>query len=333
MPERILGAFYAVFGYDAFTFMDGWIKATPTFSHYTLAGLVAQERIRSIVTLNFDLLLEAAWRDLTHSDVHPATSVEAALPLGRTWLHKPHGSLPAHGSNASAQERYGNIQFTIERIGTAPDETLIQWLQLVTGNRPLLVTGYSAGDIDVFPALCEARRRAVSLSGGHPGRVYWTHVDVSSFEQTPGLRSWLESLTPEGRPMRGTLEEHLGKLIRLLELRRTLPATDPRSTTPLGPRPELRFDDNGVLLAAALVIHSVNQSDQHTAEKTILAYLRKNGFGVFSSTRRETVLAQLMADRYLEEGMYRKAAEWYKVSAERATVHRAGKLPRQVDSA
>lgn len=324
MPERIMSAFYSVFGYGAYSFLDTWFEKKPNANHKNLAELVRVGHIENIVTLNFDFLLEAAWHGRTQNHTVPITAYPELSYAGDSWLHKPHGTLEKDGAQFPPRERYGNLQFTVERIGTTLDGDLVSWFQHTIGDKPLLVTGYSAGDLDCFPALCAARRRVKDDGAAECGRVYWNYMSKGELNGTVGLRRWLRALTPEWCPLPGPLENHLTAVLPKLGLQ---PEAMEQQTACQRPEPrlgKLAEDTHGLLLAGALLMHASNHPDQHAAIEKILRYLEPPDGNVLwpDDYRKATMFSQLRGDRFWERGNASQAARHYTMAIERLGEHR-----------
>jgi hypothetical protein len=328
MPERILSLSFGVFGYSTFSFMDSWSERRPNVNHLNLATLVAKQRISNIVTLNFDRLLETAWEQGGREPVSPATSWAHLQDLQKrgkpAWLHKPHDTLPSTKEVTPDINPYANIQFTIERIGTALDRSLVAWFTEVLGKGPLLVTGYSAGDVDIFPALCAMRKQAAVDAIGPPGNVYWTYLDPDELRETLGLEPWLRSLGRAWQPLRGPLEDHLTSVMRLLEFQEPPQgdedANGESTSMTLG---DLEMDTCGWLMVGALLMHATDHPDQHVAVKAITDYLDK-AYEVQHREvdyRKATMLAQLKGNRFLEGGNIREGIRCYRDAISHARSH------------
>jgi hypothetical protein len=325
MPERILSLSFGVFGYRTFCFMDSWSERLPNVNHVNLATLMGKKHIRNIVTLNFDCLLEAAWNKGNHEPVNPATSKADLKREKLPWLHKPHGTLPSSKNATPDINRYANIQSTIDRIGTALNSFLLERFRQVLGKGPLLVTGYSAGDVDIFPALCAMRKQVAAGAIGPASNVYCTYLDPDELRETPGLEPWLRSLGPAWQPLRGPLEHHLTSVMRLLGLRQ---AQLGDQSLHLKKVPmtfgELETDTCGWLLVGALLMHATDHPDQHAAVKAITAYLDKayKVQHLDADYRKATMLAQLKGNRFLEGGNIREGIRCYRDAISHARNHK-----------
>ncbi len=184
-------------------------------------------------------------------------------------MHKPHGSIYERNRRSGPRERYLDLHFTIERIGTAPDDELSAWFQEVLAGKTLFVTGYSAQDLDIFPALR-------SVQGME--RVYWNFFQRSDWEERDddpppkkALLKWLDG----AYLLFGPVAEHLPTVLEKVGMEPSVLGGADKNK-PHGCSPGAIMDNKpGLLLGGALVLHSVNRPGQEEAVRTILKRLRK----------------------------------------------------------
>jgi hypothetical protein len=212
MPERLLEAFHNVFGDDVFTFLDKFYRASaaPNHNHKNLARLATGGFLGDIVTLNFDYAIETAFREAVGGAEAPLVCTtlrefsEHAHRSARLRVHKPHGTLRPGEELVQPVVKYNNILYTVQRIGTALDNDLVTWLRGVIRDRSVLLTCYSADDLDVFPALQQAMGSGV---------VFWNWRSKPPSHITA---AWLRTLRPRPRSLRGDVGDILAAAVKEL---------------------------------------------------------------------------------------------------------------------
>lgn len=304
LPERVLSAFYAVFGYRVFRFLDGFSAQCPNLNHRAIVGLAEAGILSNIFTLNFDLALEQAWYNLT--DVWPGspTNYEAARRTTGRAIEKPHGTLNRAVTGDLAR-RYETLRFSLETVRSARDEVLERWLGNAMRGRVLLVTGYSAGDIDIFPAL---RAAATGCE-----KVYWSCYDgeadlLGSKHRT--LRRWLEDINAS--VLDGPIARYLPGIAASCGV--ALPTAGDEKCEPLQgfSLAHIADDPHGVMLGAALVLHESNTPGQHRWIDPILKSLRRERRRRREGMcRHDIMLNQLRGARLHEAGKRARATLYY----------------------
>ncbi len=308
MPERVLEQFHNVFGDDLFTFLDPFFaaSATPNHNHKNLAKLAAGRYLTDIITVNFDFALETAF--FKEAGIRPtvyASSLDYAKrrdhdsPLA---VHKAHGTIPEDGAHDPPSVKYAGIRYTVQRIGTALDDSLVGWLRDVIGDRSVFVTGYSADDLDVFPALQQAVGR---------GRVYWNW-----YKERPSIltKKWLGRLGPQHNELERDVDEILGPIVD--ELRPPRASHDekgPKRSLSLDHIHRDRGDAAGVVLAAALICHDAEARKHAHLRDKLIECLEQAGVrdAIDSDPRRAVWFGLLTAGRDHEKADTEPALQRY----------------------
>lgn len=242
MPERVLEPFYNLFADRVFAFLDPFFLAKPNHNHRNLAKLAEGGFLKHVITLNFDFALESSLRGY-----RVFTSFEDFRKKGvrgsTLAVHKPHGTLRLEDADKSSSIKYRGILCTVQRIGTALNEPLVSWFREVIGDCSLLVTGYSADDLDVFPAL------QLALGQGH---VYWNSKD----EPSDITDVWLRSLSNKCTKLTDDIDSVLGPIVESLCPPKATREHGSRNPVSLGHISDSMDDTARVLLASALICHN-----------------------------------------------------------------------------
>jgi len=148
--ERLLDALHKTFGNQALKYLDALWSQQWNSNHASLASLSQKGLLPWCVTLNFDLLIEAAANSINCSVnvLCPLTNNEIKFgnPPFKTCIIKPHGSF---AGNDKSNERYSYLSATLSQVGGAPDKRNIEMINKAIKECPvLLVAGYS----DCFPS-------------------------------------------------------------------------------------------------------------------------------------------------------------------------------------
>lgn len=119
----------------------------PSLAHYIIVKTAAMNSV-TVITTNFDCLLESAARDL-------GINVEAIGATGpytdshdKLYIWKVHGSVEHRHTHLPPS----NILATMARI-TQPNRPLLQSLHALFTDRHVCFIGYSGRDIDLFPLI------------------------------------------------------------------------------------------------------------------------------------------------------------------------------------
>src|SRR5574341_1246419 len=309
MPERTLQQFHHVFGDHLFRFLDPFFPASarPNHNHKNLARLAARGFLRQVITVNFDFALETAflgetgaWPRVVTPDADPASRRQDFAPT----IHKPHGTLKPEQSAAPPEIKYADIRYTVERIGTALDDSLVAWFRQVIGDRSIFVTCYSADDLDVFPALQEA------LTHGK-GRVYWNwhHAPPS-----PMTEKWFSHLGPRQTKIGGDVDQIIGPIVTSLGLSRAGHLQGPMTTLSLDHVSRGELDVAGAVLAAALICHD-SEARRHVGLRDRLIECLERGRlhdAVDRDPRKAALLDVMIAGRSHEAGDIARALQGHR---------------------
>ena len=173
---------------DIENFLDFLRLGKPNQNHIALASLLSAYAGCTVISLNFDYLIEEALQDyfgIVSKVVVPAKQEEEYVYsllennevghvdnrelVGR--IIKPHGTLiKNHGTCG--------IIATVQELGSGLPSVLEERIRELINNRFLLVIGYSDDDLDLFPL----------LQSTHPRAVYWNTL---SREISPKVNKWL----------------------------------------------------------------------------------------------------------------------------------------------
>jgi len=153
MLEKIFGGIYDVFGDEALSFWQVLDTNESNFNHKAIAHLTKNRMFTKIITLNFDILIEIALKNVKYKTFCPIDGYffPKDIQIFQAEIIKPHGSLPQSGSE---EPKFKHIIATIQKIGNAPSEKNENAIiNLVEQNnmRNILFIGYSDNDIDIFP--------------------------------------------------------------------------------------------------------------------------------------------------------------------------------------
>jgi hypothetical protein len=260
------------------------------------------------VTLNFDTAIETAFERYGNPYVcvdHAAYQTLAAFnsPLR---IHKLHGTLSGDRDDPPTT-KYRTVKYTVQRIGTALDESLIDWLRDVIANRSVLITGYSGADLDVFPALQHALGQ---------GDVYWN----SRHEPSYVTNAWLRRLRHRCQRVPGDIADVFDHLALRLEL--DLEPHDTGTTQytmSLGHLERDVRDAVGTLLAAAIACHNTEQREHAAVRDAIVACLHKPRVRpvVDRDPRQAVLLRRLAAAPQHERGNIWAALEHFREARSR----------------
>lgn len=173
---------------DIENFLDVLRLGKPNQNHLALANLLTTYSGCTVISLNFDYLIEEALlnsfgiisrvvvpsnqeEDLIFSVVgkNEMNNVENREQVGR--IIKPHGTLVRENGTRG-------IIATVQSLGLGLPQPLQQRLREAINDRVLMVIGYSDDDLDLFPL----------LQSTHPHAVYWNTL---SWEISTKVNEWL----------------------------------------------------------------------------------------------------------------------------------------------
>jgi hypothetical protein len=270
MPERVLGPFHTIFGDDVFTFLDPVFAASerPNHNHRNLGRLAATGHLTNIITLNFDFAIETAFKREAGTAEDPAVFSSAREYLerpqkpARLTIHKPHGTVRPGEEGLPRRVKYRDILFTVQRIGTALDRPLVDWLRDVVRDKSLLVTCYSSDDLDFFPAL----QHAMGC-----GTVFWNYCSGGPSALT---EKWLRGLRSRARRMKRDINDILTSAVNTL-CRPAVPQGGDLKPAPVSLDYLRRGtkDAVGTLLAAAIMCHLTEERRDAAFRDEILGRL------------------------------------------------------------
>lgn len=169
--ERLLDSLVSVYGKNALKILNILENGAPNYSHNAIAQIAKIGLLKSIVTLNFDVLFEYALKNLQ-------LPIKWCLPLAKVEIPpdnsseqvtvtKPHGTLPF--IDFPYKEYY--LAATLRYSGDHPQKENEHTFFSIAQKFPsLLVTGYSDNDWDISPILRNASWR----------EIFWVeHFDIT----------------------------------------------------------------------------------------------------------------------------------------------------------
>lgn len=171
-PESLLQVVLDVVGeYELSDLLSALRASCPNKNHFALARLCREQKLRCLVTTNFDSLIEIALKKVGFNEIHldeadkPLSSSHSSFAVIATedeWAHpalmealqsevgpvlvlKPHGTLDEGGSRG--------LIATLKRAAMALSSPKREVLSYVIEHYPILVAGYSGNDDDIYPFL------------------------------------------------------------------------------------------------------------------------------------------------------------------------------------
>jgi hypothetical protein len=140
-PEMVYDAIYEYAGEKVFGALECLKSNSPNLNHKILAALLNEDFIDSIVTTNFDSLIEQSLSEVSRN----ASSV-----IKRIW--KIHGDIRKPPSMVTTMRRVGRTAF---------DEDLVDTLRRLLDGSHVIFFGYSGMDPDLMPAFKTANMASV----------------------------------------------------------------------------------------------------------------------------------------------------------------------------
>ena len=192
-----------------FRLLDVLDGKEPNLGHYALAALAAQGRVRTILTTNFDTLIERALEafEVSHLVLSPHRDKPPSplLHADRVVVVKLHGSV---GEGTTM------VDLAAQKLAGFSDAWK-SWLRRTFESSPLTVAGFSGRDLELaddYLALFSAANRIPSL----------TWVTRDGAVGLTVVQQVLEQCGDRGRVVAGTLPEYFADQVRV-----TAPAMNP----------------------------------------------------------------------------------------------------------
>lgn len=195
--ERLLDVLYQTHGQPALEYLSILDGRSWNANHSTIQRMIQAGMLPHCITLNFDVLIEAAVEHCggTYTTLCPLSGKRFTNTDGSAacQIIKPHGSFA--GPTVPAN-RHALVSATLSQIGNHADHRNVEAMRPLFASSPsLLVAGYSDNDWDAFPIL---QQFSHTLSN-----VYWVQWarpkaveqrDASGLRQMPKVIDWLTSL-------------------------------------------------------------------------------------------------------------------------------------------
>jgi hypothetical protein len=304
--EQLISAFHLVMGLEALRFMDPFFHIRPNVNHRALARCGTAGHVADIITLNFDYGIETV-AGAAMPLVLEAAQAKGVAYRGLCRLHKIHGTLKPEDRDASAERRYRRLQFTIERVGTALNSDLDEWLSGVLRDRILLVLGYSGEDLDVLPAL----RRQTRLQ-----HVLWAFHPEDPIKDDSATHEWLASMKDAASILGAAAEAYLPVLAKHRGLHVSDPGDEDSRPSELSGT-YLRMQQGSVLVAAGRLIHEAGPIGAREALlESLFDHLKHRGAAGVIPYRVQIAAAHLRAVYNQDAGNISIATKWYDKTAQ-----------------
>lgn len=216
----------------------------PNFLHFVLADLIRAGA--TVMTTNFDRLIEIAWRHLTGTDMAVAAfddDFPTRLPDIETvpTLWKLHGSLSIAGQDTRASVQATMARVLSRQAGTRKTTFIADALC----RRDLLVLGYSGwDDFDLVPILANtASTRRLFWINHAPGLVTPRVEDARAVQRETGRVFELDAVARDriwfthdsrGHPIRDSAKTLLVTVDTMSFMRQLAPALPARGGFPIG---------------------------------------------------------------------------------------------------
>ncbi len=302
VPEQLISAFHGVLGVEAMEFMTSFFNIRPNINHYALARCAQAGCFSDIITPNFDFGIESA--ALTDWSIPVVTEFPSASAEARTRqcrLHKIHGTLRIEDSEAARDVQFSTLQFTIERVGTALNERLANWLSSVLNDSVLFVIGYRGEDLDILPALMRQDRLR---------RVIWAYYPEPLHSSSPLAYAWLTKLGSRASVVATRAEDFLPQLAELQGIHVPSPTSGPGAA--ISAR-YLRSHPAATIVAAGhLVQELVPVGERERLLRGLFEHFERNESKLGKlPTRVEVMLAHLRASHHQDAGRIALATREY----------------------
>jgi len=174
--EGLIEVFRQGYGDLTLDYLDVFASdSDPNPNHLALAMLAEKTRIKRIVTMNFDLLIETAMkmRHIPSNSISPLNDYKLITEVGHPirshmQILKPHGSI---SEPTEEGKRVKFIATALDELGEQPQKkNRLAMDEFIRDGSTLIFAGYNSGaDWDVFPIVREF--------GDRLHRIYWVRFD------------------------------------------------------------------------------------------------------------------------------------------------------------
>lgn len=187
-PELIYDAIYEFAGQKVFTLLDPLRFGSPNLNHGLLAVLLKTKYVDTVVTTNFDCLIEKA--------VDSFDFFSSYIVKKNIW--KIHGSIDDPNSMVTTFRRVGRMLF---------DEKKIDKLIDMLNDGHVLFIGYGGTDPDLNPAFRKAKAK----------KIFWNFLNIEEFRRKIQLEPWnqMKQNSGEIKWIIGDLRENIVQKIRI----------------------------------------------------------------------------------------------------------------------
>jgi len=146
--------------------LDFMLDAQPNLNHYTIAHLIHTNKIKHVVTTNFDCLIEDAFKEydlpinLYYSDADfEQWSINESILGG---IFKLHGSLVDVSRESTHETITGSITQVANKLTPGLSQNKADFLRYVLENFVVIFLGYSGRDeFDIYPAIYNSNAKQI----------------------------------------------------------------------------------------------------------------------------------------------------------------------------
>lgn len=170
------------FGNEAIKLLDILKTGEPNHNHIFLSELVSKGYLSTIITTNFDSLIEKALekRGIPYSLLYQGVHFKNYDPNRKAQILKLHGSLEGQNKNNTSN----SVLISVNQVGKKIDKQIVNTLKKILRDKDLVFIGYSGmDDFDILPILLTTKSNRSIYWVNHKERADLVQYSAKNLEK------------------------------------------------------------------------------------------------------------------------------------------------------